>query len=524
MRKHIVAGLLGCLVAVMLAGSAAAGDRNTLNIGFYIEPTSLDPHVVTSTDVYLIWNMYEPLVGLHRDTVKFEPRLATSWEMSSDQKTYTFKLRKGVKFHDGSPFTAASVKTSIERIIQLKRGSSWLLTSVKEVKALDDYTAQVTLSKPDIAFQRGLPFIYMISPAAVKAHEQAAGDMASTWFADHSAGTGPYKIESWARGDKLVMAKFDDYWQGWNKPHVSKVIYYGVLEPGTQRLMVEKGDLDLPLVYTADDIEAYRKNGSVVVDAKPGTELMFIRMHNQAGPTKDKRVRQALSLAFDWKTFGSVMRNNIAPSDGPAPRELLADWRPQRVLRDYDIDRAKKLLAEAGFPKGFSMSYVYNKGDEEKRTMGEVWQAGLQRLGVNLDIKVMTWPTLVERLSSWGDKRPETGIENSYGQYTNARIPDAYSFLYFMYHSAASKGAGRNFMYYNNPRVDDLISRAGMVGDNERIKLYREAVQIIVDDTPDIFVDKIPDVNIRRKVVEGYYHDPLASRAFHFYDLHKTGP
>ena len=106
------------------------------------------------------------------------------------------------------------------------------------------------------------------------------------------------------------------------------------------------------------------------MDAKPGTELMFIRMHNQAGPTKDRRVRQALSMAFDWKTFGTVMRNNIAPSDGPVPRELLGDWRPQRVLREYDVDRAKKLLTEAGFPNGFPMTYVYNKGDEEKRTMG----------------------------------------------------------------------------------------------------------------------------------------------------------
>jgi len=524
MRRGIARVVLGSLLAVLLAGVAAAGDKNTLNVGFYIEPTSLDAHVVTSTDVYIIWNMYEPLVALQRDTVKFEPKLATSWEISPDQKTYTFKLRKGVKFHDGTPFTAAAVKASIERIIQFKRGSSWLLTSVKEVKVVDDGTAQIVLSKPDIAFQRGLPFIYMMSPAAIKAHEEAPGDMAPNWFMDKSAGTGPYKIESWARGDKLTMVKFDDYWGGWNKPHVTKVIYHAVLEPGTQRLMVEKGDMDLPLIYTADDIEAYRKNPNIVVDSKPGTELMYIRMHNQAGPTKDKRVRQALSLAFDWKTFGTVMRGNIAPSDGPAPRELLGDWRPQRVLREYNIDRAKKLLAEAGFPNGFKMSYVYNKGDEEKRVMGEVWQSGLQKLGVSLDINVMTWPTLVERLSGWGDKRTEANAENSYGQYTNARIPDAYSFLYFMYHSGASKGAGRNFMFYGNPRVDDLISRAASAPPEERTKLYREASQIIVDDTPDIFVDKIPDNNIRRKVVEGYYHDPLASRSFHFYDMYKTGP
>jgi peptide/nickel transport system substrate-binding protein len=511
-------------MVLLLAVSAGAGDVETLNVGFYIEPTSYDPHVVTSTDVFVAWNIYEPLVDFRRDTVQLEGKLATSWEVSADQKLYTFKLRRGVKFHDGTPFTAAAVKTSIERIQHFKRGVSWLLTAVKEVKVVDDYTVQVVLTKPDIAFQQGLPFIYVVSPTAVKARESAPGDLAGTWFSDHSAGTGPYKIESWGRGSRLVLTKFDDYWRGWKGQHVSKVVYHSVLESGTQRLMVEKGDMDIPLVANADDIAAYRKNANVVVDTKPGTELMYIRMHNQAGPTKDKRVRQALSLAFDWKTYETVMRGNTSPSDGPAPKELLDGWKPEGVMREYNPDRAKKLLAEAGHPNGFKLAYLYNKGDEEKRVMGEVWQAGLQKIGVALEIKVMTWPTLVERLSSWGDNRSEAAAEGSYGQYTNARIADAYAFLYFMYHSTASKGSGRNFMYYSNPKVDDLIARAASVTPQERLKLYREASQLIVDDVPDIFVNKLPDNSVRRKVVQGHYFDPLSSRAYHFYDLYKTGP
>ncbi len=517
---------VGVLFAALLCGPTAlwAGDRDTLNVGFYIEPTTFDPHIATSTDVFIIWNIYEPLIGLHRDTVKLEPRLATSWQISPDQRTYTFKLRQGVKFHDGTLFTAGAVKTSIERLEHFKRGASWLLQSVQEVKVVDDYTVQVILSKPDIAFERGLPFIYMVSPAAVKAHEDAPGDMAPKWFIDHSAGTGPYKIESWARGDKLTLTRFDDYWRGWKGQHVSKVVYHAVLESATQRLMVEKGDLDIPLIYTADDVEAYRKNPNVIVDVKPGTELMYIRLHNQAGPTKDKRVRQALSYAFDWKTYEVVMRGQIAPSDGPVPSELLDGWKPSGVIREYNLDKAKKLLAEAGYGSGFKMSYLYNKGDEEKRIMGEVWRASLQKLGIDLDIKVMTWPTLVERLSSWGDTRNPASAESSYGQYTNARIPDAYAFLYFMYHSEASKGAGRNFMYYSNPRVDDLIQTAVAAKPEARMKAYREAAQLIVDDVPDIFVNKIPDISMRRKVVQGYYHDPLSRRAYTFYDLYKTGP
>jgi peptide/nickel transport system substrate-binding protein len=523
--KRGTRGLVAIAALLLLAAApAVAGDVNTLNVGFYIEPTTFDVHVATSTDIFIIWNMYEPLVDLNRTTMKPEPALAASWDISEDLRTYTFRLRKGVKFHDGSTLTAHDVKASIDRIKALKRGSSWLLQSVKEVRVVDEGTAQVVLEKPDIAFQKGLPFIYIASAAAIKKHD-AGGDLAQKWFTDNSAGTGPYRLEKWTRGEKLEMAKFADYWRGWNKPHVSKVVYWSVLEPGPQRLMVEKGDLDIPLIFTADDVEAYRKNPTISVDQKPGAELMYIRLHNQAGPTRDKRVRQALALAFDWKTFEVVMRGQVAPSDGPVPSELLGGWKPERVMREYNIDKARKLLAEAGHDRGFKFTYLYNKGDEEKRIMAEVWRAGLQKIGVDLDIKVMTWPVLVERLSGWGDTRDPASAEGSYGQYTNPRIPDAYAFLYFMYYSGASKGAGRNFMYYANPKVDELILKAAAsASEDERIRLYREATQLIVDDAPDIFTNKIPDISVRRKVVQGFYHDPLARKAYHFYDLHKTGP
>lgn len=525
-RQWIGALALGCAMALPLVPAVLwAADAKTLNVGEYIEPTTLDPHIATSTDVYTLWNLYEPLVGLKAGTVTPEPRLATSWEISRDQKVYTFRLRKGVKFHDGSPLTAAAVKASIERIQHFKRGPAWLLPSVKEVKIVDDYTVQVILSQPDIAFQKGLPFIFIVSPVAIQKNEEVKGDLAPKWFIDHSAGTGPYMIERWQRGEKLTMTKFADYWGGWNKPHLEKVVYWEVLEAGTQRLMMEKGDLDIPLIYTADDVEAYRKNPNIIVSTKPGTELMYIRFNMQAGPTKDKRVRQALSLAFDWRTHEVVMRGQVAPSDGPVPSDLVGGWKPQGIIREYNVEKAKKLLADAGYPKGFKMSYVYNRGDEEKRIMGEVWRSGLQKLGVDLDIKIMTWPTMVQRFQEWGDKKDPATAENSYGQYTNPRVPDPYAFLYFMYHSRASKGAGRNFMYYANPRVDELIESAvAAASEDERLKLYQEAIKLIVADVPDMFVYKIPDISMRRKAVQGYYHDPIARRAYHFYDLYKTAP
>src|SRR5574338_80272 len=225
MRRWIVSVVLGSLIAVF-TGAAGAGEPGTLNVGFYIEPSTFDPHIATSQDVLIVWNIYEPLVGLQRDTLKTEPVLATSWQVSADQKVYTFRLRRGVKFHDGTTFNASAVKASIERIKHFKRGPAWLGASVKEVRGVDEYTAQVILTQPDIAFREGLPYIYMVSPAAIKRNERTPGDLAPEWFIDNSAGTGPYRIERWNRGDRLTLTKFDDYWRGWNGRHVSRVVYW----------------------------------------------------------------------------------------------------------------------------------------------------------------------------------------------------------------------------------------------------------------------------------------------------------
>lgn len=518
MRRWIVSVVLGSLIAVF-TGAAGAGEPGTLNVGFYIEPSTFDPHIATSQDVLIVWNIYEPLVGLQRDTLKTEPVLATSWQVSADQKVYTFRLRRGVKFHDGTTFNASAVKASIERIKHFKRGPAWLVASVKEVRVVDEYTAQVILTQPDIAFREGLPYIYMVSPAAIKRNERTPGDLAPEWFIDNSAGTGPYRIERWNRGDRLTLTKFDDYWRGWNGRHVSRVVYWSVLEAATQRLMLEKGDLDIALIYTADDVEAYRRNPAVTVSMRPSNEVMYIRLHMQAGPTKDKRVRQALSYAFDWKAHEEIMRGQVLPSDGPVPAIFLGGWKPEGVVRRYDIEAARKLLAEAGYGQGFKLTYLYNTGDEEKRIMGEVWQGGLQKLGIDLDIRVMTWPTLVQRL-----ERPEA-VDGSFALFTAPRIPDAYAFLYYMYHSQASSGTGRNFMRYSNPKVDKLImDAAATVASEQRLKLYREATDLVVGDVPDIFAYRSPDIAILRSVVQGYYHDPIYRRALHYYDLYKTAP
>lgn len=504
----------------------AASDRETLNIGVYSPPKTLDPHVADSLERNIVWESYEGLVGRENGGVKLVPRLATRWTISPDGKVYTFTLRKGVRFHDNTPLSPEAVKFSFERIKALKRGYAWALEPVDRIEALDDATVRITLKQAFGPFLKSLPFFLIVSPRSVRDHEEKPGDYAVKWYVSNGAGTGPYRLVEWQQGAKVIQERFADYWGGWEGRHVSRIVHWLVPEPATQRLMIEKGDLDVISNFTPDDVDAFRRNPTLEVLEVPSLSPMYVRLNMAAGPTTDKRVRQALSYAFNRKGYEATIRGAYRVSDGPVPAELIGGVTPKTLILDYDLKRAKELLAQAGYAgKPLKLSYAYNKGDEEKRLIGEILQAGLREIGVDLSIKVMTWPALFSRLQAWGDTRDAATAENSYGQLVSARLGDAYAYLFYLYHSSAQKGFGRNLMYYGNPQVDDLIQQGvSAVSERDQLGAYQKAAQLIADDVPDIFVQRMLDRVVVRRAVKGWVFDPLAWKRGDVYHMHKSAP
>ena len=201
--RWLLSSALG-LALIVGAGTAGAKDVDTLNIGVYLEAETLDPHVASSTDVWILMNVFEPLLAIERD-LQPVPRLATSWSASPDATVYTFNLRRGVKFHDGTAFDAEAVKFNLERIQTIKKGPAWLLAYVKSVEAVDSQTVRITLSQPFSPFLLGMTRVMMVSPTAVRRNEEQKGDYAAKWHIQNGIGSGPYRIEKWDEGDRPAL-------------------------------------------------------------------------------------------------------------------------------------------------------------------------------------------------------------------------------------------------------------------------------------------------------------------------------
>jgi peptide/nickel transport system substrate-binding protein len=530
-EKHftvIVAVILGLIFS---SGAAVHGkDLNVLNVAVYHSRIdTLDPHVQNSSETNIVYMTYERLIQRKKGTLEFEPKLATSWKISGDAKIFTFFLRKGVKFHDGTEFDAEVVKFNFDRISFLKKGFYWMLTQLDRVEVVDKYTVRFVLKENFTPFLSTIEYFPMVSPKSVLEHEEKKRDYAATWYADHGVGTGPYRFVEWQHGVKIVMEKYEDYWGGWEGNHSATVINWIIPEAGTQRMMLEKGDLDMMQNYTVDDFIALSKNPDIQTLENDSTTTMYIRMNHVAGPTKDLRVRQALSYCFDRKLYEQLAGGRIVMPDGPLAREFFGGWAPKNIIVKYDPEKAKQLLAEAGYPKGFEMSVIAQKGMPVTETIAQVWQAGLAKAGVKVNIKVMPWPTLISTLEKWAIERDPSKIENAYIQQLGPRIGDPYGILYLAYNKDAQLGGkkkvgkGRNFMLYYNPKVDELTEKAvKTTDDKERMNIYREAYQIIADDCPDIWVDKLIDRAILRKEVKNYYFDSVWTRTVPYFNVYKV--
>lgn len=511
--KYVVFASIFCAVSIFIWSqvniSRAQRKEEILNVGLYADLTSLDPHATSiSTMTNLMDNLYEPLVDMADDMKGLKPVLATSWSSSGDGLKHTLSLRKGVKFSDGTPFNAVAVKLSIERIKAIKKTPYQFVKYVKTVETPDDHTVIFVLERPYSPFLAGMRFIFPVSPTAVKRHE-VGGDLAQKWLDEHSAGTGPYVAQKWERGIYLVWAKNNLYWRGWEGKHFSTVNLRIIYESDTQRLMVEKGDLDIALIISADAIPDLKKNPNLMVyEESHATPTMYIFMNAAAGPTKDVRVRKAIANSWNHEAYTSLRRGIAPRADGPAPSILLGPGYSIKNLYDYNIEKAKKLLSEAGYPKdGLTLKMLIEKGDEQKRIIYEVLRDGLSKLGIKLEPVIATWPAMMKRLSTWAvDKNPDT-VDNLSVFFRPIAIFHPAYFLYGLYHSSAhvDKG-GANYGFYSNPALDQLLDQAiATVDDEKAMELWRKANQMVMDDIPALFVDKIVEQIVVRREIKGYF-------------------
>ena len=498
--------LLILALVLALTAPAAAQPAGTLVVGLVAEPVNLDPAQVTDLNSARVGRrVVETLVTFPEESTQLVPGLAESWTISRDGLQYTFKLRTGVKFHDGTPLTAEAVKFSIERQINSEHPAyklgkypfaNYFFGNVKAVEALSDERVAFLLKEPRASFLAILTAgaASIVSPTAVM---KAGPD-----YALHPVGTGPFKFVAWDRGQRVVLEKNPSYWKAPVK--LDRVIYRPIVEDQARLTELLTGTLDLIVGVPADYVGQLESGGKVGVLKQTGAHVWYLGINNQKKPFDDKRVRQALNYAVNKDAIvRDVLKGTGAPSRGPV---LPNTWAADASLKayPYDPERAKKLLAEAGYPNGFNTTlWVPESGSgmQSPVAMSTVMQSNLKAVGVNVALQTMEWGAYLAKLRS---KEQEL-----FALSWMAGTEDPDMVLYPLLHSSQWTPNGPNRALYRNTRFDDLLQQARLTTDQaKRTSLYKEAQRILVDDAPWIFVDHEIQIAALGKRVQGFKLHP----------------
>jgi peptide/nickel transport system substrate-binding protein len=515
-------GLSALALGGLTIRESDAADAKTLVVASGADAVTLDPQLSFDGQSPLLWRaVYENLLKYEGDTLELVPHLAESFEVSPDGLTYTFKIREGVTFSDGEPLNAAAVKLSIDRQIAVEQGIAYALANVVSVETPDDMTVILTLSAPSdgaLSAFAGLYAPYIISPKAITENEQD-GDLGQAWLRDNMVGTGPYLLESYNQSQQAVFSRNPNYWGGWDGDHVDQIIISYVKEPATERLVLEQGEIDIALFLPDDAVEEVDGTEGIVVTDVPSFNLYYLVLPTREGPTADKKVRQALSYGLDYDTWvNDIMRGKAQQAQGPVPSNFVG-FNPDTPKYSYDPDKARALLAEAGYPDGgFTIPYTYETGYFWKRPLGELFQANMADLGITVDIQELS-PT------AWADllSNPETA-NHAFGLVWWPTLKTPYDFMFPLFATGAQGTAGYNWGYFSNPDLDALLE-AGTVEPDEakRMEIYGKAQDLLVDEAPALYVYEKHYRLPMRNTVQGFVFNGMYIETVNFYGISKTG-
>jgi glutathione transport system substrate-binding protein len=488
-----------------LAGAFALGTAlptlaaSDLVVGVEANMPHLDPANTNDTLSQSVERtMYQGLYGMDKD-MKLVPALAESYEVNEGATEFVFHLRRGVTFHDGTPFNAAAVKANIERVANPENRLSRriLVSMVKSTEAVDDYTVKFTLAEPFGAFLNNLahPGTFMVSPAALA---QYGKDIAT-----HPVGTGPYKFVSFVT-DTVKVAKNDKYWRP-GVPKVDSVTFRAVPESGTRFAMLQAGEAQFIYPLPPELAKAAQANPNLQVITAPSIVARYVALNNMKKPFDDLRVRQALNYAVDKEAFVRVVFSGFGePLDAPIPPEL--GFHAKQGPWPYDPAKAKTLLAEAGYPNGFETEIWGATSTTAKRAM-EFVQQQLAAVGVKVTVAPLEAGLSTAKL--WGVQKPEDAtMQMNYGAWSSS-TGDADWGLRPLLHGKSFPPSMFNIAYYHSPATDKAIEGGLASADAAKRKLaYEEAQKQIWKDAPWIFLSVDRLLAAQSKKLSGVHYIP----------------
>lgn len=503
----------------------------TLVIAKTDEPNSIDPHVHDGWySVRAQSPVYETLVDMRwdpeREELELRPLLAESWEISDDGLTYTFHLREGVTFHDGTPFTSESVKATFERNQALGMRASWQVQPIESIETPDDQTVVITLEEPFTPFLMAMGRAYIMNHMLLQEHDE--GDNAQAFFNQNMNGTGPYTFVRWDRESIIEFTAFPDYWGGWDGSHFERIVLRHVPDPATQRLLMEQGEVDFAMQITPDDARALQDQSGVVVFDAPSTSTFNLPMKLR-GPIMEREVRQALAYSFPYDDAIQGIRGGFGQRIyGPFPQGVPGYTEEGLIKYDYDPDMASQILDDAGWVDTDGDSIRDKDGEalsfeiwtiaalQFEREAALLWQSALREIGVVLEVveqsAIATFVTATYNYDAQADM---------YGWIISMFIPDPHD-IARTFHTRNWEGLNTSF--YGDEETDALIDQASKLPDGpERTQLYEEIQRKINEDSPHIIIWQERKIVVHRDNVQGFVYNPVDYiREFRYYDMFRS--
>ncbi|MCU6792021.1 glutathione ABC transporter substrate-binding protein [Paenibacillus sp. WQ 127069] len=501
--------LLLLIVAVVTAGcggnaektnegkgeDAKAVSKNNKDVVIAINANfiTLDPH--NSSDTHSITGartMYEGLMGFD-ENMNVVPVLAASHKISEDGLVYTFTLQEKIKFHDGTDFNAEAVKINLDRLrdeknnLRLRKSFS----KVTNVTAPDAKTVVITLSEPYNALLNKMAMALMISPKALA--EQGAN------ISKNPVGTGPYKFKEWVQGDRLTVVKNPDYWQQ-GIPKVDSITFKPVPENGSRIAMLKTGEADFIYPMPTEQVAEVEGQKDIVIDKIDSTIVRYITLNTMKKPYDDVKVRQAINYAINKEAYIKVVKSGLG-SKLNSSMSSKTQYYSKQTGYDYDPEKAKKLLAEAGLPTGFTAE-IWGENDSETMKGMQFIQQQLALVGIKLEVKSMEGGTLSEQINS--AKTPEEAKIQMWYVSWSPSSGDADGATRGLFSSEMFPPAGANTAYYKNTNVDKWIAEANKAIDPAQAKtIYADIQKTIWADAPWAFLGVDQVISGKRSYISG---------------------
>lgn len=481
-------------------------------------PGTLDPHAAFDVPMqgYMV-NVYDTLYAYEGNPPKLVPWIATSHTVSDDGLTWTFKIRDGIKFHDGSPLAAEDIVWTFQRLLNMKKGAASAFLPVLDpsgVTAPDKGTVVFKLKHPYVPFLSATPLVAIVNRRVLDANAKD-GDWGQAWLSSNSAGSGPYILDAatYQPVQQLDLKRFGEHFLGWNdnKAPVDIVRRRNILETTTRINALIKGDIDATDSYLpTDQVERVMTSKTATVSKDESMRVMVLRMNNRKAPYDNVNFRRALSHAFNYKGFISgVLKDYAVRNAGPIPANL---WGAPKDLTpyDYNLDKAKEFLAKAkadGAPVDREVEIHIQQHLAQTTQAAQILQQDLRKIGVNLKIVPNLWPQLVSSTA-----KPET-TPDMWVHWVSTYFVDPENWIGQMYDSQFH-GTWKASSWYKNEKVDAMLRDARSLADQaKRQALYEEASRIVVSEAADIWIYNTIELRGLSNRVQGFQFTPIGSGA-----------